>query len=155
MEDEVLDHVKDRNVWMRVLFMLLFGAVYYVSAMVLTALVIAQFLFVVITGRKNDRLLGFGAQLSAFFYQIITYLTYNSEERPFPFTDWPAPVMLKAAAPRPQTPAPKAAPPPEKPVSEPPAAKAAPAAKPRRTPARRKAAEQASAAKQPEAEDKA
>jgi len=140
MNDEVLDHVKDRNVWMRVLFMLLYAAVYYVAVIVLSAVIIAQFLFVVVTGRKNGRLLGLGAQLSAFIYQIITYLTYNTDERPYPFRDWPEAQMLRAAAAKAAASASQAAAQPEQTAKPEPAAKPAPTAKPKRAPARKKPA---------------
>ena len=39
--------------------------------------------------QTNDRLLRFGGELSDFLYQIFLYLTFNSEEKPFPFADWP------------------------------------------------------------------
>ena len=150
MNDEVLDHVKDRNVWMRVLFMLLYAAVYYVAVIVLSAVIIAQFLFVVVTARKNERLLGLGAQLSAFIYQIITYLTYNTDERPYPFRDWPEAQMLRPAAAKVAASSSQAAAQPEQTAKPEPA----PAAKPKRAPARRKPAARATSNKTKSEEQK-
>lgn len=89
MDDELKQHVKDSSAWTRLLFMLLFAAIYSVAEAVLTAVVAFQFLFVLFTGRKNDRVLSFGSSLATYAYQVFRYLTYNSEERPFPFADWP------------------------------------------------------------------
>jgi Domain of unknown function (DUF4389) len=89
MDDELKQHVRDGNAWTRLLFMLLFAALYGVAEIVLTAVVIFQFLVVLFTGGKNARVLSLGASLSAYAYQIFRYLTYNSEQRPFPFADWP------------------------------------------------------------------
>jgi len=126
MDDELKQHVRDGSAWMRLLFMLLFAAIYSVAEIVLTAVVVFQFLFVLFTGRKNVRALAFGSSLAAFVYQVFRYLTYNSEERPFPFADWPSDKTLVAEAepkpaakrpvrrrrsvakPKPETPAPKA-----------------------------------------------
>ena len=35
------------------------------------------------------QLLKFSQNLAAYVFQIITFLTFNSEQRPFPFTAWP------------------------------------------------------------------
>ena len=75
--------------WLRGLFMALFLLIYGVAEILLTAVVLLQFLFVLISGEKNERLTGFGKSLSLFVYQIILYWTYNSEEKPFPFASWP------------------------------------------------------------------
>ena len=81
--------------WLRVLFMALFVLIYGVAEVLLTALVLLQIVFVLVTGEKNDRLTSFGKSLSLFVYQIILYWTYNSEEKPFPFTSWPVDEMAE------------------------------------------------------------
>ena len=48
-----------------------------------------QFLWVLIRGETNAQLTGFGQSLATYTYQIVLYLTFSSEERPFPFADWP------------------------------------------------------------------
>jgi|OM-RGC.v1.021342593 hypothetical protein len=89
MNEELKDHVTNTNVWMRLLFMALFGVVYAVSRFVLLAVVVAQFLWLLFTGSTNERLLSFGGQLATFVYQILRYLTFNTDARPYPFADWP------------------------------------------------------------------
>jgi hypothetical protein len=54
------------------------------------AVVVIQFGFVLITGDRNQKLLDFGASLSKFIYQILQFVTFNSEDKPFPFSDWPS-----------------------------------------------------------------
>ena len=51
--------------------------------------VVVQFLLVLFTGRVNWRLLQFGNNLSAYFYALLRFQTFNTEVRPFPFADWP------------------------------------------------------------------
>lgn len=75
--------------WLRGLFMALFVLIYGVAEILLTAVVLLQFLFVLVTGERNERLTVFGKSLSLFVYQIILYWTYNSEDKPFPFSGWP------------------------------------------------------------------
>jgi hypothetical protein len=37
----------------------------------------------------NPRLVEFAPGLSRYIYEILRYVTYESDERPFPFSDWP------------------------------------------------------------------
>jgi len=92
--NELKEHVKDTNVWIRLLFMLLFSIIYSVAEVVIAVVVFFQFLHVLFTGKKNEKVLSLGSQLSSFAYQVFSYLTYNSEVKPFPFTDWPSDRLL-------------------------------------------------------------
>ncbi|MFC1536299.1 DUF4389 domain-containing protein [Pseudomonadota bacterium] len=110
MTDELKEHVKDSSVWVRLLFMVLFAVLYWVAEVVLAVVVLFQFLSVLFTGQKNEKVLSFGAQLSTYAYQIFRYLTYNSEEKPFPLGDWPLDVALAEQAPEAVKPKPRSAP---------------------------------------------
>ena len=90
ISDGSAEYYKDRSTWMRGLFMLLFVALHNVAAVVIGAVAILQFAWKLITGETNPRLLRFGEDLGRYFYQIMRFLTFNSEEKPFPFADWPS-----------------------------------------------------------------
>lgn len=90
MDTELKSNLSSKQTWMRGLYMLLFVVIYHVAEVVIGAVVVLQFLFSLITGQTNLRLLQFGHSLSRYVYQIFSYLTFNSEEKPFPFADWPA-----------------------------------------------------------------
>lgn len=92
--EEIKEHVKDTSAWTRLLFMLLFAALYWVAEVVIGVVVVFQFLCVLFTGNRNEKVLALGAQLSTYAYQIFRFLTYNSEEKPFPFADWPSDAAL-------------------------------------------------------------
>lgn len=84
-------NLKSRSTWLRLFFTLVMALLYSVSRVVIGAVVLLQFFWVLFTGRTNVRLLSFGQSLATYTYQIVRYLTYNTEERPFPFdADWPA-----------------------------------------------------------------
>ncbi len=89
MDEQLKEHLTTKSTWMRALYMVLFVVLFNVAELVMAVTVILQFLFSLIGGTPNQRLLRFGAELSQYIYQILQYLTYNSEERPFPFGDWP------------------------------------------------------------------
>ena len=52
-------------------------------------ILIAQFIFSLITGEDNINLRKFGHSLSIYIFDTLKFLTYASEEKPFPFADWP------------------------------------------------------------------
>ncbi len=79
-----------RATWTRGLYMLLFALIYGVAEFVLGAVVIFQFVAILVSGKTNERLRDFGGSLSTFIYQILVFLTFNSESLPFPFAPWPA-----------------------------------------------------------------
>ena len=84
------DNVKSRSTWLRLFFMIVIAFLYGVSRVVVGAVVVVQFFWVLFTGKTNQSLEGFGQSLATYTYQIIRYLTFGSDERPFPFdADWP------------------------------------------------------------------
>lgn len=92
-EDEApfKQHVKARSTWLRLFFMLVVVVLYGVSRVVIGAVVVLQFFWLLFTGGTNVRLQQLGQALATYTYQIILYLTFNTEQRPFPFdADWPA-----------------------------------------------------------------
>lgn len=85
-------HVKSRSTWLRLVFMIVVGLLFEVTRIVTAVVVILQFLHVLFTGETNPRLKDFGSSLAAYTQQMVSYLTFNTEVRPFPFdAGWPAP----------------------------------------------------------------
>lgn len=89
MSDQLKQNLVSRGLWARALYMLLFVFIYSIAEIVFFALVIVQFLVALFSGAPNPRLLGFAEGLSAFIFQILRYLSFGSEDRPYPFRDWP------------------------------------------------------------------
>ena len=89
-ESPIVKNLKSKSIWMRLLFMLVITFLYSVSRIVVGAVVVVQFFWVLFTGETNQKLQEFGKSLATYTNQIILYLTFNTEERPFPFdVDWP------------------------------------------------------------------
>ncbi len=89
MNTSVKSNITRRGTWLRALYMVLFAVIYNITEIVLLAVVLLQFVLVLLLGESNQRLLAFGKGLSTYVYQIFLFLTYNSEEMPFPFNPWP------------------------------------------------------------------
>lgn len=75
--------------WLRLIFMLLFGLAYQITELLIALGVILQLFFVGLTGEKNLFLQQSAANLTVYSYQLYRYLTFNSEQKPFPFARWP------------------------------------------------------------------
>ena len=89
MSDDIVENLKRPSVWLRILFMIGFAVALYITAFILLVLVVAQILFALFSGANNDNLRRFGAALTEYIHQILLYLTFNSEQRPFPFAPFP------------------------------------------------------------------
>ena len=85
----IKDNVKNTDVWTRGLFILLFGAIYYVLFIVIVLVVLFQFFSRLLTTKSNEQLLNFSESLSVYVSQIVLYVTLKSDEKPFPFSQWP------------------------------------------------------------------
>ncbi|MDH5324121.1 MAG: DUF4389 domain-containing protein [Gammaproteobacteria bacterium] len=89
MDPDIKENIGQSGTWGRAVFMVLFGLIYSVAEVVLLIVVVLQFGFVLLSAEKNERLLVFGEELSRFVYQVFLFLTYNREDKPFPFDEWP------------------------------------------------------------------
>ncbi|EAR22409.1 DUF4389 domain-containing protein [Nitrococcus mobilis] len=89
MDSTLKAHLTHRQTWLRGLFIVLFSIIYSTAGMVLTAIVVFQFISILLSGACNPRLLAFARQLSTYLYQVLLYVTFNREERPWPFDAWP------------------------------------------------------------------
>jgi hypothetical protein len=88
---KVEENIKSRKTWLRLLFMCIYGVIISLTAMVGTAIVVLGFLWVLFTGEVNRELRGIGQAIAAYIYEITRYLTFNTDEKPFPFgRDWPS-----------------------------------------------------------------
>lgn len=89
MNDEIKERLQKNETWLRGLYMLFFIIVYGMAKFLIIAVMLFQFFSLILAGEKNIQLLKFGQNLSTYIYQITIFLTFNSEQRPFPFNEWP------------------------------------------------------------------
>jgi hypothetical protein len=89
MEQQTKTNLLNIETWVRLLYMLVFGLLSVVARMVIWIVAILQFLLVLLTGTGNDNLRDLGQGTSKWVYQAFLFLTFNSDDKPFPFSDWP------------------------------------------------------------------
>ena len=90
MNEEVDTSKNKRQIWVRGFFMLLMVLVFQVSATVMFAVSIVQFVIMLLNDTPNERLVTFGRSLGRYTKEIIYFLTFATEDIPFPFSDWPS-----------------------------------------------------------------
>lgn len=76
---------------LRILWMVLFVLVWQVAELVLLAVVVVQLVYRLFKGRPNVDVMNFGDSLSQYLAQIGRFGSFHSDEKPWPFTDWPTP----------------------------------------------------------------
>lgn len=89
MDPEFKNKVTAKPTWTRGLYILLFIVIYNIAEIVLYGVVVLQFLFTLFAGALNTQLQVLGKNLSTFIYQVFMYITYNSDDKPYPFAPWP------------------------------------------------------------------
>ena len=90
--DEVKRNLSRGDAWMRLLFLALFGLVFWVASWVLAAVVVVQAGWSLLTTGTSRPLGRFGASLAAYLRDIALFVTYNTDDMPFPFDEWPDPI---------------------------------------------------------------
>ena len=71
---------------MRGLFMIIFFVAARFVAVLTTFIALFQFISTLITRKPNDNLKDFGKDLSVYAAEIIEFLTYSTDRKPWPFS---------------------------------------------------------------------
>ena len=89
MEQQTKTHLLNPETWIRLLYMIVFGLLSILARMVVWVVAVLQFLLVLITGTDNKNLRDLGQGAAKWTYQAFLFLTFNSNDKPYPFSDWP------------------------------------------------------------------
>ena len=87
-QQDVKKNISNGEQWLRLVYMLLFVVVLYPVATVLCVIVAIQIILALVTGETNENIRQFSASLAEYIRKIILFLTYNGNEKPFPFSAW-------------------------------------------------------------------
>lgn len=82
--------MQHESIILRVLWMLLFLLVWQVAQTLLGLLVLVQLIYRLVYGAPNAGLMNFGDSLSQYLAQIGRFGSFHTEQKPWPFADWPA-----------------------------------------------------------------
>ena len=77
------------DTWKRGLFMVVFAIISGVAKLIVTLVAVFQFITLLFKGQTNVAVLPLGQNLSTYLYQITLFLTFKTDEMPFPFLPFP------------------------------------------------------------------
>jgi len=89
-EEDLKRHVKDKDTWLRFIYLVVFGVAFYLSIGLTFATSVFQFLAKLFSGSSFEGLSDFGDNLASYQAQVTRFLTFASDEKPFPFAPFPA-----------------------------------------------------------------
>jgi hypothetical protein len=87
LEDQIKTQAKDKGTWLRLFFMLLFAIIFYAVFFVTCVVAIIQFIARLMSGKTLSSLADFNVTLSDYARDLVAYLTYVTERKPFPFKE--------------------------------------------------------------------
>ena len=83
-------NIKSIPIWKRLMYMIIFSVVLSICRGLIFGIAVLQFFSVLFTSNANKKLQAFGRSIGLYCSEIADFLTYYSEEKPFPFDrDWP------------------------------------------------------------------
>jgi hypothetical protein len=80
-----------RSIWMRALMMILMGMAFQLAATLLGLIAVVQWILALFSDTPNARLACVGKAVGSYLRQIADFVSFDTEEVPFPFSDWPSP----------------------------------------------------------------
>ena len=89
-EEDLKKNVKDKDTWQRFVYLVGFGIAFYFTVMLTFIISAFQFLAKLFSGSAFAVLSEFGENLATYQGQLSRFLTYTSEDKPFPFAPFPS-----------------------------------------------------------------
>lgn len=86
-EEQVKTQVKDKNTWLRLFYIILFALIFYVVFFVVCASGIIQFVARILSGAPLTSLHDFNSKLADYSKELVAYVTFASDTKPFPFKE--------------------------------------------------------------------
>lgn len=82
--------ITSADFWLHLFYVVLLALAWQLAELLLVLVVILQVGYRLFTGAPNASLTGYGNSLSQYLWQIGRYLTGATEQKPWPFLEWPA-----------------------------------------------------------------
>ncbi len=73
----------------RALYTILYLIIGRFISMVLFVIAITQYIYSWLTGEPNEKILHFTEDLAEYSKQLVSYVGFNTDEKPWPMSEWP------------------------------------------------------------------
>ncbi len=90
MRDETKTNLTRESTWFRLIHMIVLVIAFNIAELVIGAVVVFQLLSKLLTGKANEHLKAFGADIGVYLSCIVRFLTFETENKPFPYAPWAA-----------------------------------------------------------------
>jgi hypothetical protein len=87
--EEIETNEREKPGLARALYILLYLIIGRFVSMVLFVIAITQYIYSWLTGEPNDKILHFTEGLAEYTKQLVSYVGFNTDEKPWPLGDWP------------------------------------------------------------------
>ncbi len=94
MNDESPGTLSRKQVAIRLLYTLLYVAIFEVVKTIVMLTTIFEYFFLFITLRHNEPARTFANKVATYGYRLMRYITLNENQRPFPFSEFPGEIEL-------------------------------------------------------------
>jgi len=92
MSDGNKSNLTNPDLWIRLIYMIIFGLLSALARIVVCLVAAVQFFLVLLTGEDNKNLRSLGDGIAQWTQQTYLFLSFASEHKPYPFQDWPQPI---------------------------------------------------------------
>ena len=89
MNDQLKNNFLSTSLWLRIFYMIIFYVVSKVVVFLILLITVVSTLGKLVTGQLIQPIYNFSHGLNLYLLQIIEFLTFRIEDKPFPFSDWP------------------------------------------------------------------
>lgn len=87
--NEVETNGRERAGLSRALYTILYLIIIRLISMVLFVIVITQYIYSWLSGEPNEKILYFTESLAGYSKQLVSYVGFNTDEKPWPVGEWP------------------------------------------------------------------
>ncbi len=79
-----------KGAWLRGFFMLAFAIFFALGQTLLNLIALVQFFWLLFAAERNETLSRFGTTLGLWLAEVARFQSCASDEKPFPWKDWPS-----------------------------------------------------------------
>ena len=89
MSEENSTNLTNHDLWIRLIYMIIFGLLSGLARIVICLIAFLQFILMLASGKQNPNLSSLGEGIAVWTQQTYLFLCFTSEQKPYPFQDWP------------------------------------------------------------------